>query len=78
MVDLTSVGRCEGAQNGFEPQTDTVSGSLKTGAVPLLEEYALFSVDFTSRSPVCVSNPGIFFTFSYHPGAARSQLERDS
>lgn len=73
------MGRCEGVQNGFEPQTDTVSASLKTGTVPPPEEYALFFCGFQlPKTGLFVKNPGFFFTFSCPLIAASRQPGRDS
>lgn len=77
-VNLTSVGRCEGVQNGFEPQTDTVSASLKTGTVPPPEECALFFCGFQlPKTGLLVKNPGFFLAFPRPLVAASRQPGRD-
>lgn len=56
IVNLTTLGTCEEAQNRFEPQTDTVSGSLKTGKVPPLKGCSFFFVDSNFKtSNLCLN-----------------------
>lgn len=65
-------------QNGFEPQTDTVSASLKTGTAPPLEEYALFFCGFQlPKTGLFAKNPGFFLTLSRPLVAASRQPGRD-
>ena len=50
----------EGEQNRFERQTDTVSGRLKTGSGPFLEEYGYFG-GFQPEKPSLRFKSGDFF-----------------